>query len=146
MMTVPGLTPVTVPVVSSIVARKLLLLLHVPPVVVLESIVVASGHTDKVPPMAPGGDATVTVVVVEQLPAVVYEICAVPADMPVTVPFVALTETVACGLDQLPPPGVLVRIVAAPGQIVSVPLMGAGVGLTVIGNMAALVPQELATT
>ena len=52
MVTVPPLTPVTTPVPASIVARAVLLLLQEPPLVALLSVVVAPGHTVKVPVIA----------------------------------------------------------------------------------------------
>lgn len=62
MMAVPVVTPVTIPV-GSTVAVAVLLLLHVPPVVVFVKVVVDVGHTENVPAMETGVPVTMTVCV-----------------------------------------------------------------------------------
>ena len=61
MFTVPPLTPVTTPVVASIVAIGALPVLHVPPVVALARVMFWPTHTDDGPVI---GDAVLTVIVV----------------------------------------------------------------------------------
>ena len=54
------LTPLTIPVVASTVARLVLLLLHVPPVMPSLRPVVDPAHTDAVPEIAGGNAFIVT--------------------------------------------------------------------------------------
>lgn len=60
---VPAETPVTTPVVASIVAIEGSALVHVPVLVVFVSVVVAPSHTVAVPPIAATVPTTVTVLV-----------------------------------------------------------------------------------
>lgn len=60
----PAATPVTTPVVLSIVAILVLLLLHVPPVVVWLSVAVNPAQAVLVPVIAAGVASTVTCVIV----------------------------------------------------------------------------------
>lgn len=61
---------------------------------------------------------------------------AVPADDPVTTPVVAPIAAMARGaLDQVPPGVASVRVMVAPTQTESGPVMGAGLGLTVMSRV-----------
>ena len=60
MVTVPPLTPLTIPVTDPTVAIAVLLLLQVPPVVVSLKVVVAPGHVLGTPVIGPGDGFTVT--------------------------------------------------------------------------------------
>jgi hypothetical protein len=66
-VTVPALTPVTIPVADPIVAMAILSLIHTPPPVVTLSAVEAPTHTP-VLPLITGIEFTVIVLVVIQLP------------------------------------------------------------------------------
>ena len=108
--------------------------LHVPPLTASLSVVVPVGHTVNVPVMVPalGNGFTVTVLVTVQPPVSAYEIVAVPADTPVTIPVV---PTVArSGLLELhvPPVGVLLYVTVLPMHItLSVLVIADGAWLTV---------------
>lgn len=65
--------------------------------------------------------------------------------MPVTLPLLAVTLTVASVLLHVPPPGLFVNVVIAPGHTVSTPLIVAGAAFTVIDFCAYLLPQALLT-
>jgi hypothetical protein len=60
MVVVPGVIPVAIPDVVSIVAIIMLLLVHVPPAAVLLRAVVDPWHTELVPVIAGGNEFTVT--------------------------------------------------------------------------------------
>jgi hypothetical protein len=66
MITVPGDTPVTIPVVDPIDAMKPLELLHVPPVVASANVVVKPWHTLNVPAIGSGDGLTVKSEVTKQ--------------------------------------------------------------------------------
>jgi hypothetical protein len=71
MLAVPGLTPVTRPVVIPTVAIPVLPLLHVPPVVALLSVVVCPTQTTGLPELVASAAFTVsTAVRVQPVPAV----------------------------------------------------------------------------
>jgi len=65
---VPEATPVTTPVVPSIVATLPLLLLHAPPLTACVSVVVLPTHTLAVPPIDANAALTVTSVMLRQPP------------------------------------------------------------------------------
>jgi hypothetical protein len=142
---VPELTPVAIPEAVPIVALATELLDHVPPVDVFVRVVVAPGQTVSIPPIAGGGANTVTVVVTLQPAVVWYMMSAVPAVMPVTLPLLALTDTVGSELLHTPPDGVVVRLINDPGHTGATPVIGAGVGLTNIGQLATATPHPLVT-
>jgi len=62
-VTVPPLTPVTIPEEELMVATPVLLLLHTPPPVALLNVMLAPGHTADVPVMAAGAAFTITDIV-----------------------------------------------------------------------------------
>ena len=61
---VPGVTPLTTPLVEPTVATAVLLLLHVPPLTASANVVFAPTHADTVPVMLAGATFTVIVAVV----------------------------------------------------------------------------------
>jgi len=61
---------------------------------------------------------------------------AVPADTPVTIPEVPVVAMPAALLLQVPPLVASLNVVVEPEQIVTVPVMAAGKGLTVMPCMA----------
>ena len=66
MVTVPAVTPVTIPVLAPTDAVPVLLLLHVPPVVAELSVVTAPVHTVDAPDIAAGNGLTVTTAITRQ--------------------------------------------------------------------------------
>lgn len=140
---VPAATPVTIPVEVVIVALAVLPELHVPPEGVLESVVAAPTHTVAVPAIAVGSAFTVTMRVSTHPVPVVYVIVAVPALMPATAPSVAPTVAVVASLLlHVPPVVVLLKVVTEPSQTLAVPVMPAGIAITVT---VAVVLQPVAS-
>ena len=114
------------------VATAVLLLLHVPPGVASVSGVVDPTHTLAVPVMAGGPEVTFTVTVDIQVPPKEYVITEVPSAMPFTMPVVSPTVAfVVLLLVHVPPPMPSVSEVVAPTQILVIPIMGPGAGVTV---------------
>ena len=132
MVVVPAATPVTTPVPPITVATDEVLLVQVPPALVLPRVVVKPAHTFMVPVMAAGNGLTVTAIVIWQ-PVVgnIYDIVAVPADIPVTIPLVKpITAAVVLLLVHVPPPA-SVNAVVRPTHTLFVPVIADGNGLTV---------------
>ena len=77
--------PVTIPEAEPTLATVLLLLLHIPPATLLARVMVWPIHTLDAPVMAAVA-FTLIAAEVTQPDAVVYEIVAAPAEMPVTTP------------------------------------------------------------
>jgi hypothetical protein len=108
-MAVPEDIPVTTPEEASTEALTAKLLAQVPPLTELES-------EDDCPiqivpdPLIEPGSVTVTTVVAIQPAAVVYDIKAVPEDMPVTAP-VEPTVAVAEDVLHVPPEAVFVSVI-----------------------------------
>ncbi len=138
-MTMPADTPETSPAAST-VAVPTELLLHVPPGVGFDRVVVlpiqiligAEGKIDA------GLALTVTTVVVKQAPTE-YDIVAVPADIPVTIP-PATVAIVGFPLLHVPPLVVFVNVVMSPIHTTPVPDIVEGIGSTVTGKTAVQVP------
>ena len=131
MVDVPADTPVTRPV-PAIVAAVVLLLLHVPPMVASVSGVVEPTHTVAVPVIAGGPEVTFTVTVDIQLPPNEYVMMEVPMATPFTMPVVRPTVAlVVLLLVQVPPPTPSLREVVAPTQMLVIPVIGPGAGVTV---------------
>ena len=134
---VPAAIPVTRPVTST-VAVVVALLLQLPPGARSVSAVVAVTHTPGVPVIDPAETAAATVtttvaLAVPQLLITEYDITAVPAEAPVTMP---VDPTVAIAGEpetQEPPPVASLRLRVAPVHTVGVPRIvpGLGKGLTV---------------
>src|SRR4051812_40805964 len=93
-----------------------LLLVHVPPGVGLLNVVVLPAHIMATPVIAAGGGVTVTVVTEVQPPkGNLYEIKAVPGEIPVTIPELMPTPAVpGLPLDHAPPLVALLNEVVAP--------------------------------
>jgi hypothetical protein len=107
----PMPTPVTNPVIESILAMPLFAELHLPPADVLVTVIVDLKQTKVGPPMLAGNGLTVTVVVMKQPAGKVYVIVAVVGATKVTNPVVAFTVATAVLLDVHVPPETLSRSV-----------------------------------
>ena len=131
---VPAATPVTItePVAGDpTVAIAVLLLLHVPHDDAIVSVEVSPIHAGLTPLIT--DDAVIVTVVVAtaelQLPLTVYDMTAVPADIPETMPDDApMLATEELLLLHTPPATVLVSVDDVPGQSVVVPLIVPTVG------------------
>jgi len=128
MEAVPAEAPLTSP--PATVATVLLLLAHVPLPVRSVSNVAEPAHTDFVPPIAAGFGLTVNPNVLLQPVINVYDIVAVPALTPFTVPELT-AATAPFVLLHTPPPVLSVSRVENPAQILFVPPIAAGKGFTV---------------
>jgi hypothetical protein len=69
----------------------------------------------------------------------------VPGLIPVTLPFVACTVTVASGLLHVPPAGVLVSVIIDPTHTLDAPVITDGELLTVTANVATALVHALDT-
>jgi hypothetical protein len=127
---VPGEAPPTIPVKTSAVAIAVLLLLHAPPVVPLASGIVRPVHTFITPVAGSGSAFTVTRTDAAQLP-IVYEIVAVPADDPITIPPPLTLAMPVFPLLHTPPVVTSFRLTEAPVHISGTPVIEAGERLTV---------------
>src|SRR6201994_4239 len=135
MVAVPADTPPTVPPLT--VATPVAVLLHVPPVATSTRVVADPTHTVVVPVMDPatGDGLIVTTCVDATLPqpfVTVYDIVAVPADTPPTVPPLTVATPVAVLL-HVPPVATSASVVVEPAHTVAVPVIvpATGSGLTV---------------
>jgi hypothetical protein len=128
MEAVPCPTPVTVP--PTTVATEPLLLVQPPPGIPSLSSVVNPTHTWVVPVIGPGAGLTVKPNVLLHPVPNEYEIIAVPALTPVTVP-VNTEATAALLVPHTPPEDPSDKKVVAPTHMLLVPLIGPGLGLTV---------------
>ena len=141
----PGATPVAVPVDGSMVAMVTLLLLQVPPMVASVNEVVDPTHTAApAGNMATGVMLTVTSLVAEQPEAVVYDMVAAPALIPVTVPEVPTLAMPGLPLLQVPP-GVASASDAVPPTQMLMGVAGViddGFGLTVRVDITKHEPTE----
>ena len=115
-----------------IVATELALVLQVPLAVASLKIVVELVQT-AVPPRIGVGVVVTVSTAVEVQPFNVYEMRDVPVAIPLTVPDEGSTvATLVVVLAHVPPVGVSLKIVIVPPQIVVLPVIAAGCGLTVI--------------
>ena len=137
MTEVPAVIPVTIPEVEPIEAFALLIV-QVPPDVGSPKEVVAPMQTVPEPVIVPGKGLTVTIAVALQDPTV-YEIVAVPAVMPDTMPVVP-TVAFALLLLQVPPAVASPRLVVEPTHTPNVPEITAGEGLTV--TVTVVLPEQ----
>ena len=128
--------PVTSPVADPTVALAGAELLHVPPPKELVNNVIPFSHTAGDPLTAGGKGLIVTTAVAGMQVGTVYEIRAVPADIPVTRPVAEPTVTVASKEDHTPPGTASVSVMFAAGQIAP-PVTGAGGVFTVMVIVAA---------
>lgn len=138
----PAETPVTTPV-DELIDALAELLLHVPPDTELDSVVVAAIHTDDEPVILPGAVRSSTVTVAGEPQVLSYVIVVEPTATPNTTPVVGFTVATATSLlVHVPPAAVLLRVVVDPVQTVVVPVIAAGLALTVMPCTAAL-PQPV---
>ena len=125
---VPGLIPSTLPDTST--DAKLLVVLQVPPDSRSLKMTVEPAHTEDAPMMDDGPALTVTTADIKQPEPAVYFIVVVPASTPVTTPDDAMVATEVLVLLHAPLPPSLSEVVP-PAQVVSVPAIAVGTGLTV---------------
>lgn len=137
----PALTPVTTPEPAPTDPVVGTLLVHVPPDDASLNVVVKPTHTFVTPVIAAGSGLTVTGVVAKQPVPKVYEIIGVPVANPATIPVPAPTDPSA-GLLLLHVPPVVpsLNVVVEPTHTFVVPVITAGLGLTVIGKMTLQLP------
>ena len=120
----PGVTPVTVPLMEPTVATDVLALLHVPPVETSLSVILEPAATVKIPESGAGVGLTVNTIVALLVPSE-YEIIQVPAVTPVTTPVEEPTVAIpVLLLLQLPPEVVSDKVLVEPTQTLAIPLMG----------------------
>ena len=125
-------TPVTKPVEET-VARLGLLLTQLPPVEMVDNVSVPPIQIEPVPVIPAGCGLTVIMMPEAQPVDNVYDILALPADIPLTTPVDAPTVAKPGPmLSQVPPDGVAANVVVAPTQTLADPVIADGVGLTVI--------------
>ena len=139
---VPDVIPVATPVVGLILMLPLGVL-HVPPAGVALSVVLLPIQTVSVPLIVPGAALTVTTADVLQPPAV-YTTVAVPALLPPMKPGLSSVATVVGVTDHVPPVVVLLSVVVRPTHSVRLPVMAAGVGVTVTTLVVVQPPTEAA--
>jgi hypothetical protein len=125
------------------VAIVALLLLHVPPTIALASRVWLPAHTVSVPVIAAGIAFTVIGSNALQPVGITYDIVTAAAATPVTMPVALTVAFVVLLLIQLPPVVVVLNAVVAPTHTIGVPVIAAGVALTVttLVVMHALLPR-----
>ena len=142
--------PVSTPVVAAMLATDVLLLAQVPPDAASVRVMVEPVHTEAGPEMVPadGNGPTVIDVVAMPVPQAVmttYDMVAVPAPTPVTMPVVPMVAMVVLLLRQLPPVVASASVVVAPWQTVVAPVIVPADGVVFIVTVAVMfaVPQEL---
>ena len=132
MMAVPGVLPVTTPVLPT-VATDTMLLAHVPPGVASASITGLPKQAEGIPVIGLGIGSTVTTVPVAQPVPKVYDTIVVPGAIPATVPVLApMVPTATVLLLQVPPAVLLPNVVVCPWHTSGIPLMLPGTALMVI--------------
>ena len=129
---VPSATPVTRPVDATTVATVGVPLIHVPPGIDPVSVIVDVAHSADGPVMGVGRGFTVTVVDLLQPVATMYVIATVPADKPQTVPVASTVAMPPTDGLQVPPPVASPSSEVDPAHRLSVPVMAAGSGFTVM--------------
>ena len=138
---VPPETPVTSPEAST-VATPVALELQETEGVTSARVEVVPAQNASVPVMAAGEPLTVTTVEVEPQD-VVYTMVTVSAATPVMMPVVEPAVAVpGVTLVQVPPPVASANVVVPPIQTVAVPVIEAGVPLTVTVTVVLLHPAE----
>jgi hypothetical protein len=132
MVALPGAIPVTIPLDEPIVAIPPSLELHEPPLAGSVKAVADPTQTTGVPLIAPGRALTVTIAVLLHVVGSIYVMMDVPARPPVTTPVVpSIVATSVLPLVHVPPDDVLESVVVLPLHASVVPVIEAGVGLTV---------------
>jgi hypothetical protein len=141
-MEVPDTRPHARPVELPIVATVVLLLLHAPPAVASLRVVQVPAHIVVVPIIAAGDEVTVATIVAVQPPLMVYEITAVPAETPQSVPVLPMVATDTLLLLQVPPGVASLSVVHRPVHNNGTPLMATGAGRTIsVADTAQPVPM-----
>ena len=125
-----GKSPVTTPLELPTLTLPLALL-HVPPAGVEFNVVAKPTQTLGIPVIVPGLGFTVTVALSRQPVGNSYVIVEVPWVFPVTIPVEPIPALLLL-LSHVPPAGEELNAVVKPMQTFSVPVIGAGLGLTVI--------------
>lgn len=128
----PAATPVAVPDEDPIVATPVVPEVQVPPPVELLNVVVNPAHTVAVPVIDAGSAFTVNGVEFKHPVARVYVIFTVPAATPVTMPVVPMVAVEVLPLLQVPLPVASLKVLVRPTHTFAVPVIEAGIGLTVI--------------
>lgn len=136
MITMPGVMPVTRPVLGNTVAIAGALLLQLPPGVGSVSVVVNPTQMLDKPLITPGRGFTVTIAVAEQPVGSVYEIVTVPAATPVTTPDDDPTVAIRTLLLLHVPPQQSNKLVVPPTHTDMVPDIADGGGFTVTVTVA----------
>jgi hypothetical protein len=131
----PGVTPVSRPVVKPIDAMPGILLVHVPPPATSDSVTDKPVHTMGVPLMGSNGLTVNTSVTGVQL-ELVYIIVVVPPLMPLTTPPAVIVATPGMLLLQAPPATRSLSVTVKPWHTWGVPRIADGAGLTVTGVVA----------
>jgi len=143
MAAVPAVMPEIVPVAVSIVAIAVCVLLQEPPLVASLRAVLFPAHTCIVPVIAGGSGFTVTTPVAgAHTSGREKVIVAVPGNSPATMPVIAPTVAIAVLLQlQLPPLVPSDNVAVVPAQMVKIPEIVVGVGLTVIVATAGQIEE-----
>jgi hypothetical protein len=145
-VTVPGVTPITIPLEAPTVATDGVPELHVQPGVVVDNVAGWPTHAVPGPVIAAGNGFTVTVALRPQPPAV-YVIPEVPALLPLTTPEAGMTVAAVPETLQLPPRGVLLNVVVDPIHTFNAPVITDGTGLTVtVAVLEQPAPSEYVMT
>ena len=140
----PAAFPVTIPEPEPTEAIAVLELVQLPPDGEELSVVVVPVQTDIVPVLVEGVVLTVACLVEKQPPVSVYVMFDVPDAMPVTMPEPEPTvATPVLALVQVPPEGDELNVVLAPVHTDTVPVIAAGVVLTVTGAIAKHPPARV---
>ena len=125
--------PDTIPDAEPTLAMAGALLDHVPPATASLNVVVRPEHTDVIPVIAAGNTFTVTVRIAMQPSPSVYDMVAVPAVIPETIPFPAPISAVKGSLVLHTPPAIAsVNVVIKPSHTDATPKMLDGDWFTVI--------------
>jgi len=141
----PCCTPVTIPELAPMVAFVVVPLIHVPPGGSGVIVAVAATHTAFTPVIS-GNALTVIILVADAGPqsvVAVYDIVAVPAVMPVTVPVAFTVAVSGLRLLHVPPATPLVNTIDEAAQTEDEPDITPteGRGLTVIWSVVTASPQ-----
>jgi len=132
MIAVPGLEPVTTPVIASTGATVGLELYHVPGPPASTNVVVCPWHTLSVPVGAGGGFTTVTsFVTLHDVAGTVYIIVVDPTATPVTTPVEEILPMPGALLLQTPPGLASVSVIVEPTHTLLDPPIGNGFAFTV---------------
>ena len=127
---VPAATPFTIPEPAPAVATDPLLLLQVPPETASANVTADPTHTGADPVTAANGLTVTTVVLAQPVPSV-YVINGLPAAIPLIIPVEPIVANVPSLVLQVPPAVASLSDVVRPTHTLAVPLITAGIALTV---------------